>query len=105
MTRQSSPVAELFSDSDPDPHPDKATIKRVRDRLRRAEGQVRGVQRMIEEDRQCEEIVVQLLAARRALDQVIRTVLTARVGECLATLPPEDARAAVSRAVTLLVRV
>jgi DNA-binding FrmR family transcriptional regulator len=87
------------------PARDAATVKRVRDRLRRAEGQVRGVQRMIEEDRPCEEIVTQLLAARSALDQVIRTVLTERVGECLTTLPPEEARVAVSRAVALLTRV
>src|SRR5579859_3472022 len=74
------------------------------DRLRRAEGQVRGVQRMLDEDRPCEEVVTQLLAARSALDQVIREVLSERVSECVMTLPPEEARAAVSRAVGLLVR-
>ena len=78
--------------------------KRLRDRLRRAEGQVRGVQRMLDEDRPCEEVVTQLLAARSALDQVIREVLSERVSECVMTLPPEEARAAVSRAVGLLVR-
>jgi DNA-binding FrmR family transcriptional regulator len=84
---------------------DPAQVKRVRDRLRRAEGQVRGVQRMLDEDRPCEEIVTQLLAARSALDQVIRQVLSQQVAECVSTLPPEQARAAVSRAVALLVRV
>jgi DNA-binding FrmR family transcriptional regulator len=78
--------------------------KRVRDRLRRAEGQVRGVQRMLDEHRACEEIVTQLLAARSALDQVIREVLSERVAECVTTLGPEEARAAISRAVGLLVR-
>jgi DNA-binding FrmR family transcriptional regulator len=72
--------------------------KRVRDRLRRAEGQVRGVQRMLDEHRACEEIVTQLLAARSAL------VLSERVAECVTTLGPEEARAAISRAVGLLVR-
>ena len=79
-------------------------VKRVRDRLRRAEGQVRGVQRMLDENRPCEEVVTQLLAARSALDQVIREVLSERVADCVATLPPDEARAAVSRAVALLVR-
>src|SRR5438067_8033481 len=83
---------------------DSAQVKRVRDRLRRAEGQVRGVQRMLDENRPCEEIVTQLLAARSALDQVIRQVLSERVADCVATLPPDEARAAVSRAVALLVR-
>jgi len=88
----------------PQPRHDPAQVKRVRDRLRRAEGQVRGVQRMLDEDRPCEEIVTQLLAARSALDQVIRQVLSEQVTECVAILPPDLARAAVSRAVALLLR-
>ncbi len=78
--------------------------KRVRDRLRRAEGQVRGIQRMIEEGRPCEEVVTQVMAARSALDEVLRLVLTERVGECLSTLPPDEAKEAISRAVGLLAR-
>jgi DNA-binding FrmR family transcriptional regulator len=81
-----------------------AVEKRLRHRLRRAEGQVRAVQRMLDERRPCEEIVTQLLAARSALDQVVREMLSNRVAECLATLPPDQAQAAVSRAVGLLVR-
>jgi CsoR family transcriptional regulator, copper-sensing transcriptional repressor len=96
MSRQSPPGAEAVHAS--------GEVKRVRDRLRRAEGQVRGVQRMLDESRPCEEIVTQLLAARSALDQVIREVISERVTECVATLPPQEARAAVSRAVGLLVR-
>ena len=96
MSRPPAPAVEAT-------HP-PAQVKRLRDRLRRAEGQVRGVQRMLDEDRPCEEVVTQLLAARSALDQVIREVLSERVAECVMTLPPEEARAAVSRAVGLLVR-
>jgi CsoR family transcriptional regulator, copper-sensing transcriptional repressor len=96
MSRQSPPGAEAVHA--------RGEGKRVRDRLRRAEGQVRGVQRMLDESRPCEEIVTQLLAARSALDQVIREVISERVTECVATLPPQEARAAVSRAVGLLVR-
>jgi CsoR family transcriptional regulator, copper-sensing transcriptional repressor len=77
---------------------------RLQHRLRRAEGQVRAVQRMIDDGRPCEDVVIQLLAARRALDQVIREVITHRVAECVTDLPPEEAHAAVSRAVSLLVR-
>ena len=39
-------------------------------RLRRIEGQVRGLQRLIEEGQECKEIVTQLSAARGALDRV-----------------------------------
>jgi DNA-binding FrmR family transcriptional regulator len=88
------------------PETDQAAAleKRLQHRLRRAEGQVRAVQRMLDESRPCEEIVTQLLAARSALDQVMREILSNRVAECVATLPPEQAQAAVSRAVGLLVR-
>jgi len=65
---------------------------------------VRGVQRMLDENRPCEEVVTQLLAARSALDHVIRVVLSEQVTECMSTLSPEQAQAAVSRAVSLLVR-
>jgi DNA-binding FrmR family transcriptional regulator len=78
--------------------------KRVRDRLRRAEGQVRAVQRMLDERRPCEDVVTQLLAARSALDEVVRLVLVERISECIATLPPDEAGAKVARAIGLLVR-
>ena len=53
------------------PH-DPAQVKRIRDRLRRAEGQVRGLQRMLDENRLCEEVVTQLVAARGPLPASIR---------------------------------
>ena len=39
-------------------------------RLRRAEGQLRGVQRMLDEDSSCDDVLVQLAAVTAALDQV-----------------------------------
>ena len=39
-------------------------------RLRRVEGQIRGIQRMVEEDRYCVDILTQIAAARAALDRV-----------------------------------
>jgi DNA-binding FrmR family transcriptional regulator len=78
--------------------------RRVRNRLRRVGGQVRAIERMIDEGRSCEEIVIQLLAARSALDELTRLVLSERVSECLATLSPADAQATITRAIGLLVR-
>lgn len=46
-------------------------------RLRRAEGQVRGVARMIEADRPCIEVITQICAVRGALDEVALTLLGA----------------------------
>ena len=52
-------------------------------RLRKIEGQVRGLQRMIEEGKSCAEVVYQLSAARKALDKVGFLILTHRMQECM----------------------
>lgn len=44
-------------------------------RLKRAEGQLRGVQRMIENDRECESIITQLAAVRSAIEGVTGLIL------------------------------
>ena len=53
-------------------------------RLRRVEGQIRGIQRMIVDERDCEAIVTQLLAARAALDRASMVILTHHLQQCLA---------------------
>jgi DNA-binding FrmR family transcriptional regulator len=55
----------------------------VINRLKRIEGQIRGLQRLIEEGKDCAEIVHQLAAARKALDKVGFLVLTHRMQECM----------------------
>lgn len=52
-------------------------------RLRRIEGQVRGLSRMVEEDRYCIDIVTQLSAVRAALRRVEQEVLRDHVGHCV----------------------
>jgi len=52
-------------------------------RLKRIEGQIRGVQRMIEEGRQCGDVLTQVLAARSSLDQVALQVFTEQIETCL----------------------
>jgi DNA-binding FrmR family transcriptional regulator len=53
-------------------------------RLRRIEGQVRGIAAMIEGDRYCLDILTQLQAVRAALARVERDVLDGHVGHCVA---------------------
>ncbi len=50
--------------------------------LRRARGQVDGVQRMIEEDRYCADIIVQITAARASLQTVAKALLEAHLKAC-----------------------
>ena len=52
-------------------------------RLRRIEGQIRGIHRMLAEDRVCEDIVTQLMAARSSLDQVGLMIIDHHVDRCL----------------------
>ncbi len=52
-------------------------------RLRRIEGQVRGITRMVEQRRYCIEIIQQLTAARRAMDQVTLQVMKGHINGCV----------------------
>ncbi len=52
-------------------------------RLRRVEGQVRGVARMIEEDRYCIDVLTQLRAIRAALTRVETEMLKAHLDHCI----------------------
>lgn len=52
-------------------------------RLRRVEGQVRGLQQMLQDGRDCREIVTQLTAANKALEQVGFNLIAAGLTWCL----------------------
>jgi len=67
-----------------------AELKSVLNRLRRAQGQISGVIRMIEEGRDCEEVVTQLAAASRALDRAGFAIIATGLQQCLTDV--EDAR-------------
>src|SRR3954447_8428915 len=62
-------------------------------RLRRIEGQVRGVQRMVEEDRWCPDILQQIAAANAALDKVALGLASGHVQHCMAMGDDPKARA------------
>jgi len=53
-------------------------------RLRRIEGQVRGIQKMIDSNRYCVDILVQIAAVKNAIQQVGLTVLEAHTRGCVA---------------------
>jgi DNA-binding FrmR family transcriptional regulator len=55
----------------------------VINRLRRAQGQIGGVLRMIEEGRDCKEVVTQLAAVNRALDRAGFAIISSGLKQCL----------------------
>ncbi|OAH09685.1 metal-sensitive transcriptional regulator [Streptomyces jeddahensis] len=58
-------------------------LKAVLNRLRRAQGQISGVIRMIEEGRDCEDVITQLAAASRALDRAGFAIIATGLQQCL----------------------
>jgi DNA-binding FrmR family transcriptional regulator len=56
---------------------------RLLNRLSRIEGQVRGVARMVEEDRYCIDVLTQLRAIRAALARVETEMLKSHLGHCI----------------------
>ena len=60
------------------------TKKKAHARLRRIAGQVEGIQRMLEDDRYCVDILLQIAAARAALDQAGKLILGSHVETCVA---------------------
>jgi DNA-binding FrmR family transcriptional regulator len=62
---------------------DKTVTETARRRLRRIEGQVKGVQRMLAEQRECADVVQQIAAARAALDRVALDLISTSLEDCL----------------------
>ena len=72
-------------------------------RLKRAEGQVRGLQQMVEDERYCIDILTQIAAVRAALDGVALKVLEDHVAHCVREGGEEKA-AEVTAAIERLIR-
>jgi DNA-binding FrmR family transcriptional regulator len=74
----------------------------ITNRLKRIEGQIRGLQRMVGEQRDCEAILTQLMAARAALDRVGLLVVDDFVQECVLSADGAVARQRVNRVLELV---
>lgn len=74
-------------------------------RLRRIEGQVRGIQKMVDDDRYCLEIVTQITAIRAALDRVGLQILDGHARGCLtAAIQSGKSDAAIDELIEVLQR-
>jgi DNA-binding FrmR family transcriptional regulator len=62
---------------------DDAENKKLLDRLARIEGQVRGLRNMLEQQRCCEDVLTQLLAARSGLEQASLLILDRHLEDCV----------------------
>ena len=78
----------------------------VKNRIKRIEGQLRGILKMMEEDKECKEVITQLSAARTAIDRTIGVIVSSNLVECvrLANENGQNAEELVKEAVNLLVK-
>ncbi|MEU0579640.1 metal-sensitive transcriptional regulator [Streptomyces griseoincarnatus] len=58
-------------------------VRSAANRLKRAQGQLAGVVRMLEEGRDCEDVITQLAAVNRALDRAGFAIVASGLKECL----------------------
>lgn len=75
-------------------------------RLKRSEGQLRGIQKMMEEDRDCVDIITQLTAVRSSVDRIIELMITENLTTCI-NQPlddPEAQKARLEKAVQYLIK-
>ena len=73
-------------------------------RLRRVEGQVRGLQRMVEEDTYCIDVLTQVAAATKALQSVAVGLLDEHVRHCVRNASEGDADAMITEATQAIER-
>ncbi|AIQ41703.1 metal-sensitive transcriptional regulator [Paenibacillus sp. FSL R7-0297] len=79
----------------------------MKTRLRRIEGQVRGVLRMMEEGQSCKEVVAQLSAVRNASDKAIAQIVAENLHQCILAEQAEgnqNTEKLVKEAIALLVK-
>lgn len=83
-------------DSNPSADPWAEDRQRVLARLKRAEGQIRGVCAMIERDEDCEKLAQQLAAVRKALDKAFFDVMSCATRRTLSEAGIEQPELAVN---------
>ncbi|MGV8082951.1 MAG: metal-sensitive transcriptional regulator [Coriobacteriia bacterium] len=83
----------------------EAERKKIINRLRRLEGQIRGLQGMVESGKDCNAILTQVLAAKSALNQVGVHIIGHTMRECLAEAEERESyEEAVDRAMSVLLK-
>lgn len=78
----------------------------IKNRLKRLEGQVRGILRMMEEEKDCKDVVTQLSAVRSAVDRAIGFIVAKNLESCIreANELGQNAEDAIQEAVNMLVK-
>lgn len=80
--------------------------QKVKNRLKRIEGQIKGVLRMMEENKDCKDVITQLSASRSAIDRTIGVIVSTNLIECIQKIEDDNKseEEIVKEAVDLLVK-
>src|SRR4051794_2139512 len=81
-----------------------ASKDQLLNRLRRIEGQVRGVERMVDEDRYCIDVVTQISAVQAALDKVALGLIDGHTRHCVMGAEPDEREAKTDELMTAVGR-
>jgi len=79
----------------------------MKNRIKRIEGQLRGIIKMMEEDKDCKEVITQLSATRSAIDRTIGVIVSSNLVECVQKANEQGEKSMeelVQEAVNLLVK-
>ncbi|KHD46342.1 metal-sensitive transcriptional regulator [Streptococcus hongkongensis] len=84
----------------------KTRKKDIINRLKRTEGQIRGIQRMIEEDQSCFDIITQLTAIRSSINSTMGVIIGEKITEVIEN-PSEDPKLQeerINQAINLIIK-
>ncbi|ASF41203.1 MULTISPECIES: metal-sensitive transcriptional regulator [Halobacillus] len=77
----------------------------MKNRVKRLEGQLRGVLKMMEENKDCKDVITQLSASRSAIDRTIGLVVSSNLVECIQeSSDNQNTEDSINEAVQLLVK-
>ncbi|WP_405098664.1 metal-sensitive transcriptional regulator [Oceanobacillus sp. FSL H7-0719] len=78
----------------------------MKNRVKRMEGQLRGILRMMEENKDCKEVVTQLSAVRSAVDRTVGVIVSSNLVECVQAVEAsgKEEEELIKEAVNLLVK-
>ncbi|MBM7551115.1 metal-sensitive transcriptional regulator [Thalassobacillus pellis] len=78
----------------------------MKNRLKRIEGQVRGVLKMMDEEKDCRDVITQLSAARTAMDRAVGYIVAKNLEKCIRTTHENEdsAEELINEAVQMIVK-
>ncbi|KOO42738.1 metal-sensitive transcriptional regulator [Priestia koreensis] len=78
----------------------------VKNRVKRMEGQLRGILKMMEDEKDCKDVITQLASVRSAMDRTIGVIVSSNLVDCVKAADQEGEQAdeLIKEAVNLLVK-